>query len=203
MGAGTAATTTCSLKTAWAGAPFPENRVGGAPFPKTAWAGAPIPRNRAARHAVSHVVRSSALHLPRIYLDLKVAWRQHAPRQAPVRRPEAISSRALPTALALAAILGATTPRSLHSSSLRPHRLKERSAEPWRGSPSPSPARQAPAHGAHFQRAFRGAFRRSPAVVGVRGCIAGQWMKCAVRDGALLLPPLRRPLAGLMYTGVP
>jgi hypothetical protein len=76
MGAGTAATTTCSLKTAWAGAPFPENRVGGAPFPKTAWAGAPIPRNRAARHAVSHVVRSSALHLPRIYLDLKVAWRQ-------------------------------------------------------------------------------------------------------------------------------
>jgi hypothetical protein len=82
MGAGTAATTTCSLKTAWAGAPFPENRVGGAPFPETAWAGAPIPRNRAARHAVSHVVRSSALHLPRIYLDLKVAWRQHAPRRA-------------------------------------------------------------------------------------------------------------------------
>ena len=72
MGAGTAATTTCSLKTAWAGAPFPENRVGGAPFPKTAWAGAPIPRNRAARHVFP--TWASALHLPRIYLDLKVAW---------------------------------------------------------------------------------------------------------------------------------
>ena len=83
MGAGTAAATTCLLKTAWAGAPFPENRVGGAPFPKTAWAGAPIPRNRAARHAVSHVGECFAF-APHIFRS-KSRLRPHSTRAAASR----------------------------------------------------------------------------------------------------------------------
>jgi hypothetical protein len=43
-----------------------------------------------------------------------------------------------------------------------PHRLVERSAEPRRGSSSPSPACPGVPRGAHFHPAFRGAFRRSP-----------------------------------------